>query len=155
MAIQEDTTSYQSGWVSYSLVFLQVLLIVLLLYSQVWNPNSYWLMIPVSLSGILACWAIIAMRRSRINIMPDLLPGALLITTGPYRLIRHPMYTSLLILFIPLVATQYSHQRLSALLGLLIVLVIKIIKEEKQLKATFQDYSAYRVRTYYLFPWLL
>lgn len=155
MALRQDTPSYQSGWVSYSLVSLQVIFIVLLLYSQAWNPNSYWLMIPVSLSGILACWAVIAMRRSHINIMPDLLPGAQLITTGPYRLIRHPMYTSLLILFLPLIATQYSHPRLSALLGLLIVLVIKIIKEEKQLKATFKDYSAYRTRTYYLIPWLL
>lgn len=155
MKIQHESNGYKPGWISFTLAISQVFFLVHLIYSQIWINIGFWILIPLFFSAILAFSSINAMRRSRINILPDLLPGSKLITSGPYRFIRHPMYTSLLILFIPLVVIQYSDLRLLSLAGLLFVLIIKIIREENELKATFEDFHEYRSRTHYLIPWLL
>ena len=44
----------------------------------------------------LALWAFISMRRSNFSVMPEPVSGGELVERGPYRLIRHPMYTCLL-----------------------------------------------------------
>jgi len=125
-----------------------------LLVSHRWHPFDQWLKIPATAGGILAIWAIVVMRKSRLNIMPDLLPGSRLITSGPYRLIRHPMYTSLIIIFVPLVIADHSPARLLTLFLLIAVLVTKLRREEKQLAKTFPEYNEYCTTSYRLIPFL-
>lgn len=136
------------------LVTGQLLFAGFLLLSHRWHPFDQWLKIPAIAGGVLAMWAIATMRKSRLNVMPDLLPGSTLITSGPYRLIRHPMYTSLMVIFIPFVIADYSPLRLLALLLLTAVLVAKLRREETQLVKAFPEYSAYCKTTYRLIPFL-
>lgn len=133
---------------------VQALSIIFLLITQRWFSFNQWLLIPSAAGGIIALWAIGEMRQSRLNILPDLLPGASLITSGPYRYVRHPMYTSLVVIFVPFVLVDFTFFRLSALLLLIGSLLLKITREERQLLATFPEYLAYTKRTQRLIPLL-
>jgi protein-S-isoprenylcysteine O-methyltransferase Ste14 len=77
------------------------------------------------------------------------------ITTGPYALVRHPMYAGamLLLIFTPLalgsrVAVPFS-------IPIILVIVARLLEEEKFLKANLRGYEEYcqKVR-YHLVPFL-
>jgi protein-S-isoprenylcysteine O-methyltransferase Ste14 len=79
-----------------------------------------------------------------------------LIQTGPYRFLRHPMYTGMLGMFAgtAIVSGQY-HALLGVAVGAL-AYVRKIRIEDRVLSAEFGPvYEAYRKRTAALIPWVL
>lgn len=79
-----------------------------------------------------------------------------LITSGPYRLVRHPIYTAMLGMF---AGTVIVSGQWHALLGLVLISAAywrKIRLEEPPLQEAFGDaWVAYRARTRALIPWLL
>jgi protein-S-isoprenylcysteine O-methyltransferase Ste14 len=76
-----------------------------------------------------------------------------LVRTGPYRWIRHPIYTAMLTMFL---GTAIASSQYHALLGVAILFVAYIRKtrlEEEILSRTFPtDYDAYRRSTWRLVP---
>lgn len=153
--MRKERHATASTFKSYLLVTIQVATVVYLVGSHSWHPFARWLMIPTAASGLIAISAIYTMRkRSRINILPDLLPRSNLVTTGPYRWVRHPMYTSLLVIFIPFVIANYDLPRLCALLALVAALIAKLTHEEKQLRDAFADYEPYSRKTFRMIPWI-
>jgi protein-S-isoprenylcysteine O-methyltransferase Ste14 len=104
------------------------------------------------LGGALALWAIAAMRRSRLRIRPEPSPEAQLVTEGPYRRVRHPMYTALLLVCWPpaLAAFRWDSLLVAALLTL--ALVAKLRYEERLLVGRFPGYAEYRRRSAALLP---
>lgn len=106
-------------------------------------------------SAWVALWALTANRPGNFNIRPTPRSGGTLVTTGPYRWVRHPMYTSVL-LAAAAAATQ-SHQSIDGLLwlALLAVLLAKAAIEERALMRRFPDYQAYKARTTRFLPWLV
>lgn len=134
------------------LVTLQVSTSLYLTFSGPLKP-AHWYIAIFPVSGlVLGIWAVLEMRRSRLSLMPDISEGAHLVTSGPYRLIRHPMYTSLLLVFIPLVVNQGSLLRILALLMLISALILKMEYEEIQLVKTFRDYRVYQARSWRILP---
>ena len=114
-----------------------------------------WLSIEIA-GIILAFWAIIVMQtKSRVSIAPLPREGAQLLEKGPYRVIRHPMYTSLIVMFIPLIVTHYNQTRLILLLVMYANLWVKLLFEEKILASHFEGYSNYMLRTWRIIPWVL
>ena len=81
--------------------------------------------------------------------------GQELISTGPYALVRHPIYTGLLI---ALAGTSLYDGRWRALLGLAFFALgfwLKAHSEEALLEREFADeYRSYRARTPMLIPTL-
>ncbi|HEV2320344.1 MAG TPA: isoprenylcysteine carboxylmethyltransferase family protein [Verrucomicrobiae bacterium] len=80
--------------------------------------------------------------------------GHELVQTGPYRFVRHPIYTGLLIMCLA-VAIQFG--RLHQWLGVLIIgigLWIKLKQEETIMLQHFSDYAAYRKRVRALVPFV-
>jgi len=75
--------------------------------------------------------------------------GQKVIDTGPYALVRHPMYTSALLLFIglPLLLGSWRGLWISALLSL--ALAWRSVGEEETLRHHFTDYDTYRRRVKY------
>jgi protein-S-isoprenylcysteine O-methyltransferase Ste14 len=79
--------------------------------------------------------------------------GHELVRTGPYRVLRHPIYTAMLGMFL---GTTIASSQYHALLGLAVLVVAYLRKtrlEEQILHRTFgPDYEAYRRETWALVP---
>jgi len=79
-----------------------------------------------------------------------------LVRTGPYRYVRHPIYTGLLLMY---VGFLLSSGRPNALIGLAVILltyVRKIAREERLMHQTFGDaFEDYRRHSWIIFPPLI
>lgn len=139
---------------SYFLVGVQFVCIGAILVSGPWVAGKGWFL-TLELSGILLLvWAIFTMRITRVNVFPEVRTGSRLVTNGPYRWVRHPMYTALLLIALALVCESFSYWRGFWWLALCADLVVKLSCEERFLREVFNDYEAYRLRTWRLVPWM-
>ena len=79
-----------------------------------------------------------------------------LIVRGPYRLVRHPIYTGLLAMVI---ATFIQQGHIGGVIGLILIFVslwIKLSYEEEVMRKQFPDqYAAYRERVKRIIPFVL
>lgn len=109
----------------------------------------------VLVSGVaLAVWTISHNRPGNFGVHPEVKSGTQLVTTGPYRWIRHPMYLTLLLCMAG-VTLLNPHTPGHWALGILgLVLLAKIRIEERFLRARFPEYSAYAGRTRRLIPFV-
>lgn len=100
----------------------------------------------------VAVWAWVTMGWTRLRVMPDPRHDAVLIDWGPYRWIRHPMYSGLLLFTLGLIVHDGGPRRW-LLFGLLAaVLVAKATIEERILCESLPGYPGYRRRTGFFFP---
>lgn len=99
-------------------------------------------------------WAVWVTRKAKMTILPDVRKGSTLITSGPYKFIRHPMYSSVLIFSLGLLFTNYNLIGAVCFLLLFIVLFFKIRYEEVKLTSFFPDYKNYKVNTKKLIPFI-
>jgi protein-S-isoprenylcysteine O-methyltransferase Ste14 len=77
-----------------------------------------------------------------------------LITTGPFRLVRNPLYSALSALFIGFALVTGSAGRLVLGFAILFFLDRKSTAEEERLAARFPEYPGYRNRVKKLIPFL-
>jgi protein-S-isoprenylcysteine O-methyltransferase Ste14 len=136
------------------LVTLQFVFIFLLLSGTTLSNLPVPTYILITLSFALIFWAIIAMQKSKLRILPEPSSTATLITNGPYRFIRHPMYTAILLGSTGLLIHQFTLLRLVLIIALAIVLLIKLGWEEKMLSQKFEGYKNYMKQTQKLFPFI-
>ncbi len=124
------------------------------LYWSPWKAKGiFWQ--GVELLGIaLAVWAIAVMQQGKINIAPQPRSQAILIQAGPYALIRHPMYTSIIIAITPLIISYWDPYRFAFLLFLYINLIVKLLFEESLLLKFFPEYKNYMKKTWRIIPYL-
>ena len=109
----------------------------------------------LELMGVaLGMWAILVMRIGHFNIRPEPVESAPMVQRGPYRMLRHPMYTSVLCTTLALVADQPTAVGWSAWCLLVCVLVAKLLFEEKLLARTFPNYATYSAQTWRLIPYV-
>ena len=98
----------------------------------------------LEMAGVfLGLLAIYVMGLGNFNIRPIVKESGVLVTSGPYGIIRHPMYLAQVIALVPLVCESFSYWRLAVLLLLIIVLTVKMEYEEKRLIKHFKGYSDY------------
>ena len=113
------------------------------------------LLFVIELLGLgLGVWAIVAMRFFNFNITPDVKIDGYLVERGPYAFIRHPMYSSLIIICAALVIDTFSWARAAVVVLLVVDLVIKLRYEEGLLSAHYPLYADYMTRTKRLFPFV-
>ena len=103
----------------------------------------------------LVCWlvlmmsAVITFRRARTAIIP-VLPASTVVTTGPYRVTRNPMYVSLVALYVGASLLVNSWWPLILLPAVVLLIDRAVIaREERYLRSAFPaEYAAYcdRVR---------
>ncbi len=82
-------------------------------------------------------------------------PGQKVISTGPYRFVRHPMYSGLVLFSLASPLALGSYLALPAFALLIPVLVFRLLNEEKILRQKLPGYSEYCLRTRFrLVPFL-
>jgi protein-S-isoprenylcysteine O-methyltransferase Ste14 len=101
--------------------------------------------------GILA---VIHMKPKNLNILPTLKKRHILITTGIYAHIRHPMYTSVILFCLGLMLSNNHFIAQIVMVILVINLILKSNLEEKLLQKRFSDYKKYRQKTGRFLPFL-
>ena len=151
------TATDAAEWAGRWLVTLQFGLLALLAWRAWGVPgNVHTAVAPLlAASAGVALWALTANRPGNFNIRPTPRSGGTLVTTGPYRWVRHPMYTS--VLLAAAAAAWQSRRPIDGLLcaALLAVLLAKAVIEERALTRRFADYRAYKARTTRFLPWLV
>lgn len=139
-------------------------LIYLLSFIAGWMLDRYLLGVPVAgdvtpaslrlsgevlmiLGAILALWAFIAFRRARTSVLP-FRPASELVTDGPYRFTRNPMYVGMATVYAGAsLAMNMALPLLLLPLALIAVYRLAIRPEERYLQQRFpEEYPQYRQR---------
>src|SRR5437773_969149 len=102
-----------------------------------------------------ALWARVTLGRNWSDVV-TLKEGHELVQRGPYRLVRHPIYTGMLIMFF---ATALVQSHLAAFAGVLLMFAsfwIKLGREEGLMLQQFPErYAAYQQRVKRIIPFVL
>jgi len=101
----------------------------------------------------LVVWARVALGRRSFHPAADVAGGEL-VTTGPYRFIRHPIYTAACVFCWAGVLANFALMPLAAGLLLLSGAVIRIFAEERLLIDRYPGYRAYAKGTKRMVPYL-
>ena len=97
---------------------------------------------------IVAIWGLLTLRRN-LSIIPE---ARRLVTAGPYRFVRHPLYAMEILTALALVS---AHPTLWAVVGVVPFAALQLLRarfEERLLRGTFTDYDGYAARTRRLVP---
>lgn len=138
---------------SFSLVIIQFICILILLSLEPWFTNGLEVSLQI-LAIFLGISAIYAMHLDHLSILPDPLPDIQLVTTGPYRWIRHPMYASIFYFFLPVVLNSDNWVSWLVFIILVIDLLLKLHYEENLLTGRLTDYKEYQKHSKKLIPYL-
>lgn len=140
---------------SYLFVGVQFVCLGLILTTGPWLAKTPGFLFLELFGGFLGVWAIWTMKLRNLSALPDIKSHSPLQTGGPYRWIRHPMYTALLLLMLALVCEEFSYWR-GLMWGVLLVdLFLKLRYEEVLLAKNFLEYAEYQTRTHKLIPWIV
>lgn len=116
-------------------------------------PAAAFLLALVSVA--LAAWTLAHNRLGNFNIRPAPKAEGILVTTGPYRWIRHPMYTSVLLGAAALAWTSSPRAAgWASWSALAAVLVLKSTLEERWMSQKHPGYAAYVLSSKRFLPWL-
>ena len=102
----------------------------------------------------LGLWALSANRPGNFNIRPLPREGGHLVQHGPYRWIRHPMYSAVLLAGVAAARLSGDAASWLILLALAAVLAVKAAVEERAMVAHYADYPDYQQRTRRFVPGL-
>jgi len=133
-------------------VLIQFVSITILAFGVDIANISYLQIALLTLSAILGAMAVYAMKVSNLNVLPDLKKNAQLRTNSIYSLVRHPMYTSVLLLCLALVINNTTIFTITIYILLFINLILKARYEEKVLLEQFKQYKQYKEKTSMFFP---
>ncbi|WP_186804661.1 methyltransferase family protein [Limihaloglobus sulfuriphilus] len=108
----------------------------------------------ITAAAALMVWALLYMRLGNLHVLPELKHKSVFVTSGPYRVIRHPMYAASMLAMIGFLIDQPSLLRGALLVILVIDLYLKMLYEERQLIQRFSSYRDYMKNTKRFIPFV-
>ncbi|GAA3911641.1 methyltransferase family protein [Luteimonas lutimaris] len=115
----------------------------------------WWLGIALMVAGMPLRWWSIHVLARHFTVDVAIRPDHELIRSGPYRLLRHPSYTGLLMTFAGFALCLGNWLSLAAMAPVVLALMWRIQVEERALSAAFPDgYPAYARTTKRLLPYV-
>ena len=140
---------------SYTLVSLQFLVIGAMLCSSASLFSSVWAIVVFVCGASMGLYAFFHNNLKNINIIPEIKEDAVLITTGAYAYIRHPMYFSVLLMMLGVLIADVNVLHCGLYLLLTLTLLLKAHKEEKLWMEKSEAYRAYRQKTKSIIPFVV
>ena len=144
------------SFISHLLVFCQFTGVALSCFPfSLPQRGPIWVLFLCLLGAALGIAALAYNKVGNFSVYPEIKKRAKLIMRGPYRFIRHPMYTALILMMAGIAI--YNGHWLNVIGWALVVLAVscKAAMEELYLVDRFPEYMGYRERTKKFFPWLL
>ena len=128
---------------SHLLVAVQLVALALACYPL--QPQAaWWPALGLCVFGVLlAGYTLMHNKIGNFGIYPEPLNGANLITTGPYRYVKHPMYSALFCLMLGITIYNAGWSNWFGLAALSVVLACKATLEEQYLRRHFEGYAEY------------
>ena len=136
------------------LVTVQFGCLIILALATNWLTLPWWVYFLLTLSGFLAFWAMAVMRLGNFNVVPTPVEKGNLVSDGPYKVIRHPMYTSIFIFAFSILAGQFDYIKLFTSIALVAGLIVKMLYEETLLRNHHPGYEAYMAKTKRVIPFV-
>ena len=152
--MNQDSRNVSPSPLSLTLVGIQFVLIgVIALTGPLW-PSGWILRSILGVGGVVGVWALQIMGLRQVKVFPEVAGQGKLVVLGPYRWVRHPMYTSVLLVTLAWVLGSPLSYRILLWVGLVITLSVKLHYEERLLLERFPEYEAYRRQTKRLIPFV-
>lgn len=108
-----------------------------------------------ALSALCGLWTLAHNRLGNFNIRPTPKAGGVLVTSGPYAWMRHPMYSAVLLVAAALAWLCPLWTGLTSWFALVAVLWVKSGVEERALCLLYPDYSSYAQGVKRFIPWVV
>ncbi|MFP4060379.1 MAG: methyltransferase family protein [Bacteroidales bacterium] len=140
--------------ISYLLTGLQFLLLVVFALSGPVLPSGIVSVIFFGAGLFLGIWAIFSIGINNLTVFPLPLKDTTLSREGPYKWIRHPMYTAILLVTIPLTIEYINISRVVVQVLLVIDLLVKVHFEENALSRDVNGYEIYKRYSKKFIPYL-
>ena len=119
---------------------------------QAWSPRGLALL---GCSLLLGLWTLVHNRPGNFNVRPEPKASGMLVTSGPYRFVRNPMYCAVLLFAAAEVLAYYADPwKIAAWMMLALVLLGKAVLEERGLRTQFPGYAQYAARVHRFIPGL-
>ncbi len=118
------------------------------------TPQAWSLAALALLAGAVALglWTLFHNRPGNFNIRPEPKTSGRLVTGGPYRYLRNPMYSAVLLFAAAEVVAYRDMWKIACWFALALVLLAKAMLEERGLRALFPGYAAYAKRVRRFIP---
>src|SRR5215469_9205519 len=106
-----------------------------------------------ALALLLVIWARITFGRRSFHAVANPTDGGL-VTDGPYRYIRHPIYTGVCLFAWAAVIAHWSWEAVACGALILASSLVRIFCEETLIKVRYPEYGQYSTRTWRMIPFL-
>ena len=134
--------------------FFIVIAMVVLIFEHSILAQGYLLIIIQLMAIMLMVWARIIFGRRSFHAGANPTKGGL-VTTGPYKFIRHPIYASILYFLWAGVLSHLSIMNLLLVIISTIGVSIRIFAEERLMILEYPEYGNYASRTKRIIPFLI
>lgn len=122
-----------------------------------WSSVPPWLVILASILFLTGygMYAEVMRENAYLSRTVEVQKNQTVISTGLYGFVRHPMYLATLLMFLPLPLILGSFWGLIPFAFYPVVIIIRILNEEKVLTAGLEGYAEYKTKVRYRLIWLV
>lgn len=148
----KEKEAAQKGVVAVSgLMFLGGFIVSALDFRFDWSTVPFWLTVTAAVIFLVGygLYAEVLRENAYLSRTIEVQEGQKVIDTGLYGVVRHPMYFATLLMFLPIPMILQSFWGLIPMVLYPVVIVIRILNEEKVLERGLVGYSEYKKRVKY------